>query len=841
MKLKFTLFWLFVFTIVSLPSVAQTTLSGGDLTGTLTKAGSPYTVTADLTVPRGQSLVIEPGVEMYFNQHIGMDVFGQITAQGSAADSIIFTASDTTLGWYGIRIRKKSTDIEEQVFSYCLFSYHFLIKHILLENHGVLELDSVNRVTIDHCLFTQNRSALGSGIWAWNSKVTLDDCLFTKNYALDTNKLISNAIEVSAAGSAAGFGGNCNVNMQNCIFEYNESYTPYFDLSDRNTKGGGYTFLSSGVSRIRNCIFRHNKAQNRAVFSSSGQQVEQTDSLIMTSCTFYQNEIQEGSILLLNGSSDNQYNAVITDCVFEENSGPDSANNTETLSYYNSFGGINEVTMERCTLLNNDNFLGIDLISSSRLYFNNGTIIGQNGFGFSIRKSVNCRVLNSIIANNFGGINVNFDSQLGVINSIVAFNGNEPIDEYKSSHGLYLGDRGRLDLINGIVTDNLGSTGRMANVVSTTRAYSPGYLHNSIVEGGIDSSYKVGQNWAIEEGAAEFLTVKNLITKPITFVKPPLGVGRAYASLDNDFHMVQDCDSTPTYDQGDFFNPPYPLNSWNDMDRDGNPRIQGKNMDIGPYELSGEKFTTTLQNPWTDTTLCDNDLAAFNPIVLGADIDYTWQRSTDNATWTDLPSNSYETSNLIDAQQGYYRLIAEQKECNVVDTFGATQLSVLAAPQPDLGDDKYIGNSDRVWLTPGVFPNYRWSIYANPRDTSHREVDASKYAADSKTIVWVEVTAANGCKARDSITIYMGTVGVYDKATRAILLYPNPATEYIKVDLDVSVPTELSIVNMVGQVVKSQPNIDGLTMIDIRDLPQGYYTLILSQKGAVYSSRFVKE
>jgi hypothetical protein len=778
---------------------------------------------------------------MYFNQHIGMDVYGQITAEGTANDSIIFTASDTALGWYGIRISKRSTDTEEHSFSYCRFSRHFLIKHIYNENHGVLRLDSVNNVVLSNCLFTQNRSAWGSGIRAWDTKVSLDECRFIANYAIDTNELLINAIE-GVAGSVATFGGYCTLKMKKCLIDNNTSYRAYYDVSDRDAKGGGAAFIAgSGIFKINDCTFSKNKSQRPSLFASYGQ-LNNKDSLIMTNCTFYQNQIQDGFILSLDGSSDDQYNAVISDCIFEENYGPDSANYTSTVAYYNAFGSINEVTMERCTLLNNDNYQGIDLISSSRLYFNNGTIMGQNGFAFDIQKSVNCRILNSIIANNYAGINANFNSQLGVINSIVAYNGNEPDGEYRSSHGIYLGDRGRLDLMNSIVTNNVGSTGRMANITSTTRAYFSGYLHNTILEGGTDSSYKFrGGSWDIEEGSTNFLTIENLITKPVTFANPPAGVGRAYASLSNDFHIVQNCDSTPVYDQGDFFNPPYPLNSWNDIDRDGNPRIQGQQMDIGPYELAGEKFTTTLQQPWRDTILCDNDLGIFNPIVLGANVDYTWQRSADKSTWNNLPASGFNANTLIDAQDGYYRLITEQKECNVVDTFGVAQLSILEAPEPDLGEDKYIGNDDKVWLTPGLFSSYRWNIFSSPRDTSHLLLDASKYPADSKKIVWVEVTAANGCKASDSINVYFGKVGVFGQDIRAFSLYPNPAKDYIRIDLNVSKPTAITILNVAGQVVLHQSNIDKLTTVDVQDLSKGYYTLILSQEGAVYSSRFIKE
>jgi hypothetical protein len=51
---------------------AQTTLTGGTISGTLTAAGSPYTITGDLTIPADSLLVIEPGVYMDFADTINL-------------------------------------------------------------------------------------------------------------------------------------------------------------------------------------------------------------------------------------------------------------------------------------------------------------------------------------------------------------------------------------------------------------------------------------------------------------------------------------------------------------------------------------------------------------------------------------------------------------------------------------------------------------------------------------------------------------------------------------------------------------------------------------------------
>lgn len=121
------IFYSVILLIVAQLTTAQTTLTGGEIEGTLTKVNSPYTVTGDLTVPIGEQLTIEPGVEMYFDQHVKLTVKGLMTAKGTAEDSIIFTASDPDLGWYGIHIRNDYRNEEEFTFSYCRFSRAYRI------------------------------------------------------------------------------------------------------------------------------------------------------------------------------------------------------------------------------------------------------------------------------------------------------------------------------------------------------------------------------------------------------------------------------------------------------------------------------------------------------------------------------------------------------------------------------------------------------------------------------------------------------------------------------------------------------------------------------------------
>jgi hypothetical protein len=109
-------------TTVTVRTSGGTTLSGSLTTRTLTLAGSPYQVTGDLTVPAGNRLTIEPGVRLVFMGKFKLAVWGRITAQGTTASPIVFTAENPTTGWAGLRLAATS-DAGSDILERCIFEY----------------------------------------------------------------------------------------------------------------------------------------------------------------------------------------------------------------------------------------------------------------------------------------------------------------------------------------------------------------------------------------------------------------------------------------------------------------------------------------------------------------------------------------------------------------------------------------------------------------------------------------------------------------------------------------------------------------------------------------------
>jgi len=74
----------------------------GEQSGKWTLINSPYIIQGDITIPKGQSLTIEPGVVVKFAGYYRMTVRGNLIAKGTLSNRIIFTSNkDFELGETG--------------------------------------------------------------------------------------------------------------------------------------------------------------------------------------------------------------------------------------------------------------------------------------------------------------------------------------------------------------------------------------------------------------------------------------------------------------------------------------------------------------------------------------------------------------------------------------------------------------------------------------------------------------------------------------------------------------------------------------------------------------------
>ena len=123
---------LFLSPIESQRIFAQTEIPAGDVSGTWTKALSPYHINGEITIPNDSTLTIEPGVEVIFTGHYEFNVKGRLLAIGTETDTIVFTINDTTGfhnitifdgGWGGIKLEDINSSNDSTIIEYCSFQY----------------------------------------------------------------------------------------------------------------------------------------------------------------------------------------------------------------------------------------------------------------------------------------------------------------------------------------------------------------------------------------------------------------------------------------------------------------------------------------------------------------------------------------------------------------------------------------------------------------------------------------------------------------------------------------------------------------------------------------------
>lgn len=199
-----------------------------------------------IAVDTGITLTIKPGTRVLFGAHCAIWVQGTIVAEGSAADSIYFTALDTSAGWRGIRYHWPDSGNDLSSFSYCDFSYGKADTNSNLgwdDNGGALYFNNFlngnsQMAYIRNCTFHHN-SADGSGgaLYCVNrANVRVVDCVFRNNSALSGGAITVNHI--------------CKVYIENCEIRNNSAAK----------NGGGVYIRSNDESKFINCIIADNMA-----------------------------------------------------------------------------------------------------------------------------------------------------------------------------------------------------------------------------------------------------------------------------------------------------------------------------------------------------------------------------------------------------------------------------------------------------------------------------------------------------------------------------------------------------------------------------------------------------
>ncbi len=245
---------------------AQTQVSGVIDSETWNQAGSPYQVVGDITVLQ---LTIEPGTTIEFTGNYSFEITGNLDAQGTATDSIIFKASaSNTSGWKGIYFNSASsqcvlayTRISDASGSYALKVYNCSLEfsQLAVKNNaatGILINNASLQLTHSFVQFNQN---YGINVIK-DGDATLIACTVTNN---QDNGLHTNQGSLTLKNSVVAH----NVNEGVLLAATDDALTALNTVIAYNQKEG---IVGVGATvAISNSIVYFNNALNQ-IYNASG-------------------------------------------------------------------------------------------------------------------------------------------------------------------------------------------------------------------------------------------------------------------------------------------------------------------------------------------------------------------------------------------------------------------------------------------------------------------------------------------------------------------------------------------------------------------------------------------
>lgn len=246
---KLTILLMLIFCCVGMSTevlIAQTgtDIPGGDVSGTWTLEGAPYMVNGEITIPDGQTLAIEPGVEVIFSGHYKFNVQGRILAVGEANSAIIFTGADFESGWHGMRFINTPETNDTSKLVYCKLQHGFATGDTPPDRvGGAIAVLSFSKLLIQFCEITTNRTM--GGLDSGGGGIYLQSCSprITQNLIVNNNAL-------GGHGGGILLHDNAHPILTDNIFFNNTAF------------GGGGIAVSQSESVLINNTITHNTADH---------------------------------------------------------------------------------------------------------------------------------------------------------------------------------------------------------------------------------------------------------------------------------------------------------------------------------------------------------------------------------------------------------------------------------------------------------------------------------------------------------------------------------------------------------------------------------------------------
>ena len=711
---------LFMFCISTLNVFTQTSVSSGNVSGTWTHTGSPYLIQGSIIIANGTTLSIEPGVTVNFQGTYKMLVLGRIIATGTSADSITFTASNTTNGWRGIRFDNTSMTNDSSKFSFCRFQYGKATGSSPDDNGGALYFNNFSKTIISNCHISNCKAnSGGGGIYCSGSSPIINNNTINNN----TSTIIDNYI---------GGGGIYCTAGSNSIISNNR-------ISNNTAFYGGGIYCNNSNPSITNNIITNNSVGG--IFSNNS-----SPSITKNIITYNVGGSPSGGGGITNLNS--KY--VISDNIISNNSGSgiasvgSNSNNSTIISNTiskNSGGGIyfssqsdqssldvsnNTITYNTSSGQFSEGGGGIFCWGNGTISISNNSVLNNstsfNGGGIyclSNSPTISNNVLANNSANSGGAIYCNGSSPT-IINATLVNN------SAVNGGALYCEQTSIPIIYNSILWGNTAKT-KGSQVFLNDEASDPNISYCDIQCG--SSAFELNGNFFTGNYS------NNLNIDP-KFVLPTSGSGISFNGVTADWSLQN---TSFCIDAGDNTKSEYTT-----TDIAGHPRVNICRIDMGAYEYQeGIPLTGSLE--LIKPILCSgNGTGEISFNVSGGTLPYLyhWSNGQTNAIATGLVAGNYTVTVTEANGCTLTKSITLNQPPVIIENAGVDKTSICGSTvQLNSLTTNYSGNGPL---------KYKWT----PSTGLNNDTIANPTATVTSNVTYtVTVTTPDGCTASDEMKV----------------------------------------------------------------------------------------
>jgi hypothetical protein len=256
-------------TLTLASTMALATDISGNVSGTWSIANSPYYITENATIPAGDTLSIEPGVQVLAYQSTRLTVEGTLLAVGHPDSLITFAANTSDQLWSGVTFDTSGAS----TLVYCRFedvAGDWFTKNDELIQEGYWTATYPEQLTFGGNSFTVNDGSvyMDHDIYVDSPDLVLHFHLSTSSYSAPNNDLVYlyvNGVEVGYEDQA---GSSFDYDLEPHLHTFIDIRAQFTDRNygpasvndlriDYKTPAGALSIQSSDVT-VKNCILTSN-------------------------------------------------------------------------------------------------------------------------------------------------------------------------------------------------------------------------------------------------------------------------------------------------------------------------------------------------------------------------------------------------------------------------------------------------------------------------------------------------------------------------------------------------------------------------------------------------------